>query len=568
MIRRAAVDLGTSSTCVTVSVDQGEPQVVLIDGSPLMSSAVHVDGHTVFVGAEAERQAAVDPARFEPHPKRRIDEGSLLMGDTVIDVQQVLRAVLSRAVAEARAVLGGAPLDELVLTHPADWAAVRLAVLVGAATGLAHSVVCVPEPVAAAAQHARTAGAGTRLAVLDVGGGTTDVSVLARTPTGFAVLVARGDSCFGGVDVDQALTEHVAATLVGEQRSRWEQVLDGRGVAQRRLRRSLTNDVRGAKETLSRHSYADVPMPAGLPDAHVTRDDLEALITDRVTEVVELLAGALREVGALDGRGRSHARVYLVGGSSRIPLVARLVHQRLGVLPVATDSPETVVARGALLALAPPPDPTGPSAADGTVVSRAGAAGGDGAVAVARRRRWVGVIGVSVVAAMLIVGGVFLLLGRSGADASPTRTVQAQHASMVVPSSWGEAERTENGQTARLVLTPDGRSAHASRLLLVQTQLKAGADLASVADTLAEQLRQQRDSGRSYDSFEPSAQYAGRAVVRYREQPGGGRVVDWFVVVSDGYQLSVGCEHAASDLAEASRRSCEQAVASVREANR
>jgi len=65
---RVAVDFGTSSTCVVASVNAREPQVVVIDGQPLMSSAVYAapDG-TLFVGQEAERQAAVDPSRYEPH---------------------------------------------------------------------------------------------------------------------------------------------------------------------------------------------------------------------------------------------------------------------------------------------------------------------------------------------------------------------------------------------------------------------------------------------------------------------------------------------------------------------
>ncbi len=60
-----SVDFGTSSTCTVVSVDGGEPQVVVIDGQPLVPSAVFAaaDG-TLFVGHEAERQAAVDPSRF------------------------------------------------------------------------------------------------------------------------------------------------------------------------------------------------------------------------------------------------------------------------------------------------------------------------------------------------------------------------------------------------------------------------------------------------------------------------------------------------------------------------
>lgn len=80
MTLRVAVDFGTSSTCVVASVNGREPQVVVVDGQPLLPSAVYAaqDG-TLFVGQEAERQAAVDPSRFEPTPKRRIDEGELLL---------------------------------------------------------------------------------------------------------------------------------------------------------------------------------------------------------------------------------------------------------------------------------------------------------------------------------------------------------------------------------------------------------------------------------------------------------------------------------------------------------
>ena len=65
MSLHVSVDFGTSSTCTVVSVGGGEPQVVVIDGQPLVPSAVFAaaDG-TLFVGHEVERQAAVDPSRL------------------------------------------------------------------------------------------------------------------------------------------------------------------------------------------------------------------------------------------------------------------------------------------------------------------------------------------------------------------------------------------------------------------------------------------------------------------------------------------------------------------------
>ncbi|OLF15643.1 type VII secretion-associated protein [Actinophytocola xanthii] len=356
-----------------MSADGREPQVVAIDGHPLMPSAVYAapDG-TLFVGQEADRHAAVDPSRYEPHPKRRIDEKELLLGATVVPVREVVRAVLARAVAEARRLAGNAVVDQLVLTHPADWGAVRTTALRQAANGLGRRIVLVPEPVAAAVFHAASfpvapvAGVPPSLAVLDLGGGTVDVSVVRpaagpRPPAGragpaFHVLATRGDPTFGGADVDQLLLEHVGSVVARVDQDAWRALIEGRELPDRRRRRVIHQDVRGAKETLSRHTYTDVPMPPPFPDVHVTRDDLEKLITDPVQRVAELTVATIRESRLAP---TELAGIFLVGGSSRIPLVSRLVHQRAGVVPVTLDQPETVVARGALRAAAGDGERTG-----------------------------------------------------------------------------------------------------------------------------------------------------------------------------------------------------------------
>jgi molecular chaperone DnaK (HSP70) len=375
---RVAVDFGTSSTCVVASVNGREPQVVVVDGQPLMSSAVYAaaDG-TLFVGQEAERQAAVDPSRYEPNPKRRIDEGDLLLGESVLRVTDVIHAVLRRAVTEARVLAGGAEVDLLVLTHPADWGAIRTRLLRQAAGRLAQEVALVPEPVAAAIFHAATFAPselrsertvefsgrpGETLAVLDFGGGTVDVSVVRRVANngprrgGFQVLATRGDPSFGGADIDQALLEHIGSLVSSVDPAAWKQLVEGRELSERRRRRVLRQDVRGAKETLSRHAYTDVPMPPPFADAHVTREDLERLIAGPLGRAVELTRAAIDEAGL---RPKQLTAIFLVGGSSRIPMISRLVHERMGVVPTTLDQPETVVARGALRAVLVDPDRTG-----------------------------------------------------------------------------------------------------------------------------------------------------------------------------------------------------------------
>src|SRR5689334_24979202 len=99
-----------------------------------MPSAVFCeeDG-TLVVGRDAERRARLDPSRYEPNPKRRVDEGMLRLGESVVPVADALAAVLGRVLEETARQLNGAQLDEIRLTHPAQWGPSRRNGLISAA---------------------------------------------------------------------------------------------------------------------------------------------------------------------------------------------------------------------------------------------------------------------------------------------------------------------------------------------------------------------------------------------------------------------------------------------------
>ncbi|AXB46564.1 Hsp70 family protein [Amycolatopsis albispora] len=319
-MRELAVDFGTSNTVAALRTGGGPARLLLFDGWPVLPSAVlrGRDGGLV-VGREAIRGARLDPARFEPHPKERVDDGEVLLGDAAVPVVSLIAAVLRRVAAEAPAP------DRVVLTHPADWYSTRRAVLLAAAreAGWHGDVRLVAEPVAAASQGADVP-PGQAVAVFDMGGGTTDVAVLRRTATGWDVLAEAGLPDFGGRDLDQLLLDHL-------------------GVHQHqdlRAARMLAEDVRAGKEALSQYAQTDIPLPEPLPDAHVTRQELETLVEPALRRAVELLAETAGSTPL--------TAIHLVGGATRMPLVARLINQRLGVLPTIVDSPETCVALGAL----------------------------------------------------------------------------------------------------------------------------------------------------------------------------------------------------------------------------
>jgi actin-like ATPase involved in cell morphogenesis len=346
-----SVDLGTSNTVAVLSAHGRPPRVIEVDGSATMPSALFADDDgNLVVGRDAERRARLDPARFEPNPKRRVDEGTLLLGDVVVPVTEALGAVLRRVIDETSRQLGGAKPDEVRLTHPAQWGPVRRNVLLAAArlAGMGTNLVLVPEPVAAAAHFAsfpgQQLGPGQALAVYDLGAGTFDVAIVAATQNGYTVLAEAGLPDLGGLDVDQALLEHVGRQVSIRDPARWQSILRPESTGDRRAQRALREDVKAAKEALSRHPQTEVPLPEPFDDVLVTRVELEALIRPSLLRSVELLAGTIRSTGMTPDR---LVGIYLVGGSSRIPLIATLIAEQLRVVPSSLDQPETAVALGA-----------------------------------------------------------------------------------------------------------------------------------------------------------------------------------------------------------------------------
>ncbi|HST66797.1 MAG TPA: Hsp70 family protein, partial [Mycobacteriales bacterium] len=357
-MRVLAVDFGTSNTAAALAVDGGAPRLLAIDGSPLVPSSVfRTDDGTLAVGRDADRQARLDPARFEPNPKRRIDDGDILLGSTPVPVVTAIAAVLRRVAGEVTRQLGG-PADEVRLTHPARWGRRRRAALVAACreSGLAEDPVLIPEPVAAATHFATLSGHGlaenATLAVYDLGGGTFDAAVVRRHAGNYEVLSEAGLPDLGGLDFDQAILEHIGRTAaVAADPAAWAQLLAPADPAARRAARALATDIKEGKEALSRNPHVDIALPPPFADVHLTRSELDDLIRGDLRRSVDLMARTIAEAGLAPG---SLAGVYLVGGSSRIPLVARLIQEGLGITPTTLDQPETSVATGALYTGAAP----------------------------------------------------------------------------------------------------------------------------------------------------------------------------------------------------------------------
>ncbi|WP_433609525.1 Hsp70 family protein [Dactylosporangium sp. CA-139114] len=347
---RLGIDFGTSHTVALLAWPDGRVRPLLFDGSPLLPSAVYAqtDG-ALLVGRDAVHAARVDPSRFEGSPKRRIDDGSVLLGDRELTVPTLIGAVLGHVKTEAVRVAGG-PVAELTLTHPAAWGVSRrLALVEGAKLAGLPQPALMPEPVAAAhyfagvLQKPLTGDQG--LLVYDFGGGTFDASLVSRSGEGFDVRAVDGIDDLGGLDLDALVVEHARGQI--ENPEVWARLDNPQSTEDRRHRRMLWDDARIAKEMLSRSASAALHVPIAAADVTITREQFEDKARAMLEQTVRT-TGAVMRWAKMDKD--KLAGLFLVGGSSRVPLVATLLQRELGVAPTVIEQPELVVAEGSLRA--------------------------------------------------------------------------------------------------------------------------------------------------------------------------------------------------------------------------
>ncbi|MEU4782120.1 Hsp70 family protein [Micromonospora sp. NPDC023633] len=362
------VDLGTSHTVAVLRRPDGHTRPLLVDGQPIIPSGVYADADGLLhAGRDAQRLARTDPGRYEPNPKRRIDEPAVMLADRRYPPAELLAATL-HAVARA-AVEAVGFLPPAVLTCPATWDAARRQVLADALAAAgwpsaAEHTLSGPtppgtrllrEPVAAARYYTqvlrRPVPVGGTIAVFDFGAGTLDVAVLRNEgadpwgDSGFTVVTAGGADDLGGLDVDAALLGRLAELVAEAHPARWERLSRPESATQWRERHELWENVRGAKEMLSRVTAAPVAVPGVEAAVTLTRADLERVAAPLLGRAVAVT----REViGAAGIDPQQLSGLFLVGGATRMPMVARLLHAELGVAPTVLEQPELPVAEGAL----------------------------------------------------------------------------------------------------------------------------------------------------------------------------------------------------------------------------
>ncbi|MGH9119095.1 MAG: Hsp70 family protein, partial [Acidimicrobiales bacterium] len=352
MTYRLGIDLGTTYTAAAIASDGKVEIVPLGNRAATIPSVIFLrDDGTVLAGEAASRRALSDPQRVAQEFKRRLgDPTPIVLGGTPYSAESLMAKLLAWVVERVTERQGG-PHDRVALTYPANWGpykrdlldqAIRMAELTDAVT--------LTEPEAAAVYYAtqERVEPGATVAVYDLGGGTFDAVVLRkRVDIGFDILgTPEGIERLGGIDLDQAVFFHVNQSIGGAI-----DALDANDPATVSALARLREECVGAKEALSSDSDTSIPvlLPNLQTEVRLTRSELETMIRPTLAETIAALRRAIRsanlEPAEID-------RVLLVGGSSRIPLVAQMVTDELE-RPVAVDAhPKHAVALGAAITAA------------------------------------------------------------------------------------------------------------------------------------------------------------------------------------------------------------------------
>jgi molecular chaperone DnaK (HSP70) len=341
-----AIDFGTSFTVAAIrAAAPAEAKVVQFDGEPRMPSMILLaESGELVVGQAAINQADVSPERLEATPKQYLGkEMPIILGGVAVEPVDAVAAVLRFVYEEALRQRSLIPPKQVRLTHPATWEDQRKGALEAAAraAGITEPVL-IAEPHAAAIYYTGDLlEVGQHVAVYDLGGGTFDTAILTRTNTGFELEGPPGGAQIAGEDFDQRLYVYLGERLPDEV---WGALRESNEPGWKRANLDFKFRVRRAKESLSNAATTEIVLPIANVVLRMTRPELENLLRDDFADTIEELVQTTSNAQLMPA---DLSAIYLVGGSSRIPLIARLLAERFGDLIVTWGDPKAVVALGA-----------------------------------------------------------------------------------------------------------------------------------------------------------------------------------------------------------------------------
>ncbi|MGN9136022.1 Hsp70 family protein [Clostridium sp. HCP1S3_B4] len=350
------IDLGTTNT-VCCRFDNSL-EFIKFRGKELLPSVMYYRDGKVIVGDAAKKKAITYPGNVVMSSKTFIGDDNKIwtIQDQSFSPTDVATHVLSEVVKEVKKAYG---VEECaaVITVPAYFTSKQYRETERAAETAGIEVIeILPEPVAAAIAYGMDEDESQDIFVIDLGGGTFDVSILSIEENEFTTVGVDGDRQLGGDDFDRCLVEMCMKQLrkehginlssqdkSGLEENLYEQVM-----------RKLQFECEKAKVELSAMEETDIIIPSLIPkqdsainfQMHVSRDEFNEQCEELLDRIEEIINRCLEES---DYNVTDIDKVILVGGSSNILSVRELVQKVFGVNPYSDKDLSKLVAIGAAI---------------------------------------------------------------------------------------------------------------------------------------------------------------------------------------------------------------------------
>lgn len=345
------IDLGTTNSAVAWVDESGHTVMVQnAEGELLTPSIVLFEDSEIVVGKEAKTATIVEPDRVAIWVKRDMGASvySRPIRGTYLPPEVIQACILRKLKTDATQFVGAD--FQVIITVPAYFDEPRRKATMDAGQLAGLNVLdIVNEPTASALAFAEVQGylamtggptEKSNVLVYDLGGGTFDVTLLRLEPGGIRTIATDGDAQLGGVDWDQRLVTYLADEF--QKATQSDARRDPHAIAR------LCSLATETKHTLSARSHASarVEYASRAVDVPVSREQFESMTADllnRTQHTVEQLLIAAKM------QWTDVARILLVGGSTRMPAVQRMLREISGLVPDYAVNPDEAVARGAAL---------------------------------------------------------------------------------------------------------------------------------------------------------------------------------------------------------------------------
>lgn len=347
------IDLGTSNSAAAALLG-GRPVIIpsaegiSLGGKAFPSYVAITAKGEMLVGEPARRQAAINPDGTATAFKRRMGQREKIrLRDREFSPEQLSAFLLQKIKRDAEAYLGE-PVEQAVITVPAYFDDNQRSATKDAAQIAGLTVArLVNEPTAAALAYGLDRlGQELRIAVIDLGGGTLDVTIMEFGKGVFEVKATSGDTQLGGTDMDRRISDFLA------DRFRQETGVDVSNDFKVMARLREAAEIAKIELTTSTTTRINLPyltVVDGVPrhlELEFTRAELERLVQPIIERCRKPVEQALKDAGIT---AREVDRIIFVGGPTRMPAVRAFFEDLLGRKAEMGVDPMECVASGAAI---------------------------------------------------------------------------------------------------------------------------------------------------------------------------------------------------------------------------